>query len=264
LAVINNSRWSLWIALVVSISLLLAGCSTKEEKVAGFIAKGDRRLVENDPVRAILEYKNALQIDPKSGRATLGLGKAYLQQHEYQRAFSAFKSALELDPELDESRVEVAWLLAMGKQGEPALLEIAQVRHPEAFQPKVDIIKARALMTGERYRDAVDTLLQIKDGNQNKEAQALLVLTYQALGAPDKMKEAAARWRELDPADPASYLVLGQYALDHGDKAQALQELQQMLDAGKGEARVALLRAQILERWGFRKEAEAAFDTLPS
>ena len=261
----NSPRWSLWLALVlVSCTLLVTGCSTKEEKVASFIAKGDRLLTDNEPVLAILEFKNALQIDPKSARATFGLGKAYLKQHEYQRAYSAFKAALELDADLDESRVEVAWLLAMGKQGEQALLEVAQIRHPEAFQPKVDLIKARALMATERHQDAVDLLQHITDGPQNKEVQALLLLSYQALGATDKMRQTAVRWRELDPVDPTSYLLLGQDAFDHGDKEQALHQLRKMLEASGGEAKIALLQAQFLDRWGFRKEAEAAYDHLPA
>lgn len=260
----NNLRWSLWIAVVlVCCTLSMTACSTKEEKVASFISKGDRLLADNDPVRAILEYKNALQIDPKSARATFGLGKAYLKQHEYQRAYSAFKAALELDAELDESRIEVAWLLAMGKQGEPALLEVAQIRHPEAFQPRLDLIKARALMATERPRDAVDLLLQAPDGAKNKEVQALLLLSYQALGAPEKMRETAARWHALDPADPAPFLLLGQDAMDRGDKKEALEQMQKMFEAAGGDAKVALLQAQFLDRWGFRKEAETAYDRLP-
>ena len=261
----KNIRWALWMAVVLlGTALTLTGCTSKEAKVLDFIAKGDRLLAENDPVRAILEYKNALQIDPKSAKATFGLGKAYLRQQEYQKAFGAFKSALEIDPELDEGRIEVAWLLAMGKQGEPALLEVAQIRRPEAFQPRLDIIKARALMARENYQEAIDTLSQIPDGQQHKEVQTLLALSFQAVGAPDKMQQAVARWRELDPGDPTSYLFLAQYALDHGEKGEAPKELQKMLDAGQGDIRLALLRAQLLERWGFIKEAEAAYESLPA
>lgn len=260
----NNPRSSLWfVVLVVSCTLLLTGCSTKEEKVANFIAKGDRLLAEDDPVRAILEYKNALQIDPKSAPATFKLGKAYLKQHEYQRAYATFKAALELDAEFDESRVEVAWLLAMGKQGEPALLEVAQIRRPEAFQPRVDLIKARALMASERHQDAVNLLLQIPDGAQHKEVQALLLLSYKALGTLDKMREAAARWRALDPADPASYLILGQDASDRGAREEAVEQLHRMVEAANGDPKMLLLQAQFLDRWGFRKEAETAYEGLP-
>lgn len=258
------TRSCLWIAVIcLGAAVLLTACSTKEQKVADFIAKGDRLLGDNDPVRAILEYKNALQIDPKNAKATLGMGKAYLQQQEYQKAYGTFKATLELNAELDEARIEVAWLLAMGKQGEPAILELAQIRNPEAFQPRFDIIKARALMATDRNQDAADLLTRIKDGEKNKEIQALLVLSYQALGAADKMKQAAARWRELDPADPASYLLLAQYAQDHGDKAQVVQELKEMLDAAKGDTRIALLRAQFLERWGFAGETREAYESLP-
>ncbi len=262
--VTNKSRWLLGVAVVIlGMALTLWGCSTKEEKAAAFISKGDRLLAEGDPVRAILEYKNALQMDPRNATATLGLGKALLQQEEYQRAMSAFRSALELNPEFDEARVQVAWLLAMSKNGQPALLEVAQIKHPEAYQPKVDLIKARALMSSERYQEAIDILSQVKDGPQNQEVQTLLAISFQAVGAADKMKQAVAAWRELTPADPASYLFMAQYALDHGEKGKVIEELQKMLDAGQGDNRVALLRAQFLDRWGFAEEAQAAYEGLP-
>lgn len=199
----NNLRWSLWIAVVlVCCTLSMTACSTKEEKVASFISKGDRLLADNDPVRAILEYKNALQIDPKSACATFGLGKAYLKQHEYQRAYSAFKAALEPDAELDESRIEVAWLLAMGKQGEPALLEVAQIRHPEAFQPRLDLIKARALMATERPRDAVDLLLQAPDGAKTRRCRRCCCSPIRPSALPrrcGKRPPGGMRWTRLIP-----------------------------------------------------------------
>jgi len=252
------------LALVaVSCALLIMGCSTKEEKTASFIAAGDRLLAAEDPVRAVLEYKNALQMDPKSTSATHGLGKAYLQQQEYQQAYNAFKSALELNPDLDESRIELAWLLAMGRQGEPALLEVAQLRNPGNFQSRVDLIKARALISIERPGEVVELLAQVRDGARNKEVQALLLLAHQLLGESEQMHQAAARWTELDPADPTPYLLLAREALEHGRKTQALEHLERMAKTNS-EPSTALLRAQLLDRWGFREEAETAFENLPS
>ena len=214
-------------------------------------------------MRALLEYKNALQIHPKSAKASLGLGKAYLRNEEFSRAFSAFKSALEIDPELDESRVQVAWLFAMSKQGEAALLEVAQIRRPDMYQPKVDLIKARAYMANERFQEARDILLQTGGGQENKDVQTLLSFSFQVLDAPGEMKQAVERWRKLGPEDPSSYIFLARYALDKGQKAEAIEELKRMPDTNQGGANLALLRAQVLERWGFVKEAAGAYESLP-
>ena len=45
-----------------------------------------------------MEYKCALQIDVKNVSASLGLGRCYLAEKDFQRASGAFNAALELDP----------------------------------------------------------------------------------------------------------------------------------------------------------------------
>jgi S-(hydroxymethyl)glutathione dehydrogenase/alcohol dehydrogenase len=59
----NCLRFNYRVALVSTLlfcltGLLLVGCSTKEEKVAKFIARGDKLLESGDPVKAIRELTN--------------------------------------------------------------------------------------------------------------------------------------------------------------------------------------------------------------
>ncbi len=261
-----GKRFSLsaWVLLLSSVLILGPwGCAGKEEKLADFLARGDRLVRENDPVRAILAYKNALQIDPKNAGAALGLGRAYLLQKDYQRAFTALNSTLELDPALDEARVEVAWMLAQGKQGERALRELAQLHRPEAFRPRIDLIKARALLDLERHAEAADVLLLVKDGDRDKDVQMMLARSWKATGAAASMEEAARKWCALDPGDSAPYLFLAQYAADRGDKELAARHLQSMTDSNPGNTRLSLVRAEGLEHLGLMKEAEIAYQELP-
>src|SRR5208283_2111606 len=85
----------LTILLCVPLLLYVFGCSSNEEKAARFITRGDRLIEKGDPVRAILQYKNALQLDPKSAAAHLALGKALLRQREYLPAYRTLSEALE-------------------------------------------------------------------------------------------------------------------------------------------------------------------------
>jgi tetratricopeptide (TPR) repeat protein len=255
---------SAWVFLLSWVLILgLCSCAGKEEKLADFLARGDRLVRENDPVRAILAYKNALQIDPKNARAALGLGRAYLMQKDYQRAFTALNSALELDPALDEARVEVAWMLAQGRQGERALQELAQLQRPEVFRPRIDLVKARALLGLQRHAEAADVLLLVTEGDFDKDVQMMLARAWKATGAAASMEQAARKWCALDPGDSAPYLFLAQDAADRGDKELAARHLKSMTDSNAGKAQLALLRAEGLEHLGLLKEAEIAYQELP-
>jgi tetratricopeptide (TPR) repeat protein len=231
--------------------------------VVDFISKGDRLLAEGDAVRAVLEYKNALQIDPKSSAAQFALGKAYLAQKEGQKAYGAFKAALELNPGLDEARLEVATIQVMGRQGQMALDELAQLKDPEKHRGRVERIRARALVVLDRHDEAIAILTALPDGDGDREVQMLLAQSFKTAGALDRMEQAVARWRAVDPADPGSYLFLAQVAAEHRDSVRTDEELKKMVAARPDDARLALLRAQVLEGFGLTKLAETAFEELP-
>jgi tetratricopeptide (TPR) repeat protein len=262
--VASMTKFSVRMVIVTCVvCLIAASCSTREEKLASFMAKGDQLLSSGDPVRAILEYKNALQIDPKNVKATFSLGRAYLAQKEYQKAFSTFNAALELDPAYDEARVQVASLMAAGNQSQMALEELARLKKPEAFQPEADLIKATALINLERYQEAIDLLTLNADRETSKSIQVLLAQASKGMGATQAMEKAAGRWRELDPRDPGSYLFIAHYAAEQKDKQRASSELEKMVEADPTNSSLPLIRAQSLEQLGFNQEAGEAFAKLP-
>lgn len=258
---IRMTRYGLVVLLLAM--LLMPACGSKEEKVASFLARGDRLLNEGDPVRASLEYKNALQMDAKNVPAIMGLARVHLAQNEYQRAYTDLKAALEINRDLDEARIELASLLIMGKAPEQALMELAQLKSPEARRSRVTLLKARGLAAMERYPEAIETLSSMADGDGSKEVQALLALALKKTGAWDSMEAAVQGWRELDPVDTSSYLFLAQYAMERGERDRAARELKSMLEANPGDVERAVLRAQALERIGFTRDAELAFEEIP-
>ena len=242
--------------------LLVSACSSKQEEVSSYLALGDRLLAAGDPVKAVLEYKCALQIDIKNLKATLGLGRSYLAEKDFQRAFEAFQSALELDPGCDAARVETARILVMGARQQAALDCLKKLKTPGKYEPAVDIIRAQALTGLKRFNEAIDILTRLKGIENDKKGQMLLVYCLRATGQDQAMKKAVGQWRRLDPKDPAPYLFLAQYWTQKAKKENAISELKAMLDIDPQNEKRALLRAQSLEALGFIKEAEAAFESL--
>ncbi len=251
-------------AVFMACLLLAAGCSSREEKTANFITMGDSLLSKGDPVRAILEYKNALQLDPKNARAKLGLGKAYLAQKEPRQAFGALQSALELDPGLDEARMELAALLAAHGEPAKALEEIEKIGSPGGFQPRLDVTRGRALVALKRFKEALAVLKAIPEADGNPEVQGLLCMAYKETGDFAAMEQAAGRWRAAAPGAPHSYVFMAQHAASRGDRKRVVQELDAMVQANPDEPAVLLLKAQALEGMNLLEEAEAAYAGLPA
>lgn len=249
--------------IVCLLATALVGCGTKEEKVTRFISRGDKLLESGDAVKAILEYKNAIQIDPKNARARVALGKGYLAKKELKEAFQAFRAATDLDPNLDEARIELASILTQAAMGQDALEQINKLVAPEKLQPRVDIAKARALVALKQYAEAVQVLQGVKDGSGNSEVLALLAVSYRELNDPKSMEDTALKWREVDPKAAAPYLLLAQEGAKRGDRQRTLSELEAMVKTSPDNEAIHLLRVQVLAELGMAEEAERAAEQLP-
>ena len=250
----------LTILLCIPVLLCVSGCSSKEEKAARFITRGDRLIENGDSVRAILQYKNALQLNPKSPAAYLALGKALLAQKEYLQAYRTLNAALELDPNLDEARLEVATLLSAG-QPELALEQISKIGKPELFEPRVFVVKATAEVALNRYEQAIETLRKVKDSEANAEVQRLFAISFKAMGDFKAMEEAAVKASHIEPKSPFPYLFLAKFAADRGDRDRVVKELDAMVSAS-GDNSSALLRARGFEQLQMPEDAEHAYEKL--
>ena len=58
----------------LSLTLLLGGCDDPEDREAKYLKRGETYYEEGNLVKARLEFKNALQINPKNPIATYHFG----------------------------------------------------------------------------------------------------------------------------------------------------------------------------------------------
>ncbi len=250
---------------LVSIILLLivaVSCTSKKEKVEDFVSRGNRLMEKSDPVRAVLEYRNALQLDPKNSDVLLLLGRAYLAEKQYRKAFSAFKTAVNLDPKLDAARVEMVRLLLLARQGKKALEQLDKITKPVQFEPDITILRAKALILEKQYGQAIEVLS--RSNIQGKEKQMLLSICFKETGQIDKMMDALKRWRNLDPKGPGSYLFMVKFDSEKGRKDAAARELEKMVAANPSSLKLQLLQANLLEQLGFVDRAAEIYEKLPA
>src|SRR6266481_1108351 len=114
----KNNR-ALGILLMVGLALVagVACGQSPEVKKQGALTRGEKYLKDGKPNEAIIEFRNALQIDQNFVPAIQGLGRAYAAKswyrdalREFQRAQKSAPDSLSLAADVGRSSVEVgAW-----------------------------------------------------------------------------------------------------------------------------------------------------------
>ncbi len=105
---------------VIFLTIFLAGTtvvSHGEPESAGknavyYNKTGWEHLGKNDTLKAIINFKQALQRNPRYREALIGLGNAYLQTEAYDEASKLFEDALRLDRKNAEAMTGLGFALA--------------------------------------------------------------------------------------------------------------------------------------------------------
>lgn len=182
---------------VLAAALVVAsGCSTTKQ---GYVSKGNKFFAENRFDDAALNYRKAIQKDPRYGEAYYRLGLTALKQDQAMEGYSALEHAVELQPNNIEAKE---------KLGELILAEyMADSRHPQNL-----------------YRELFDLSSQILAKNPNS-FEGLRERGYLAY-TDRKPEEAIALFRQalkVEPEDGTLTTALVQVLMASGHPEEAEQ-----------------------------------------
>jgi Tfp pilus assembly protein PilF len=100
---------------------VLAGCGGAEERKAQHLSKAIEFFESSNTDKAVIEFRNVLQIDPKTAKPYYYLGRVEEQKQNWPQAFGMYQKAVELDPNDLDARFKLAQFLALSKQPDQAL-----------------------------------------------------------------------------------------------------------------------------------------------
>lgn len=198
--------------LITAIVFLAAACGGQEEREAKYLERGQELFEQGDFVKAQLEFRNALQINPKGVKAQYALGLIDERQGNWQDAFARFSKVVEEDPKHAEAHLKLAHLYLLGNELDKVDEQIATL---ERLTPE----------TADLY--AVQASLAMRRG-QSGEAQLL------AEGALTK-----------EPGHVGASMVLASSFANQGDVPGAFSALDQAIERHPEEAPLRLLRIKL-------------------
>ena len=107
--------------LIGCMAAMVTGCSRDPNvRKQKYFESGQRYYEEGKYREAIIQFRNATQVDGRFVEAHFGLAQAYEKVQDWQRAFAELYRTLELDPENYKAHLESANLLSAGGDSKQA------------------------------------------------------------------------------------------------------------------------------------------------
>ncbi len=99
------------------LALLLASCSSDPNKEKhAYLTSGDKYYQRGKYQEAVIQFRNAIQIDPRFAAAHWHLARAYLRLGNSEAAYRELAETLSLEPKNPDAQLELAVLLLARRQ----------------------------------------------------------------------------------------------------------------------------------------------------
>jgi len=265
-------------ALVLGVVVLLAACTSPEERAAAYIATAEEHFAAEDFVKAELEAKNAIQIEPNNPEARWLLAQILEKQGDFQGVFENLRIAVDADPTLTEARVKLASLYVAAGMTAEARGEIDAViaQNPDNLDARTlaarmtaqsgDLIAAEAelreilseepgkidalvLLVGVVAAERPEEALELLNGgmSQTEDTRTLRLVKIEILQRLDQKDAVEAEYRALIaeyPEEGAFRYRLAQFLLSDGRFDDVEQTLREIVEAEPDSlsARIALIQ----------------------
>jgi len=219
---------TVFLSVLMMTGLLVGACESPEQKAAAYLAKAEQWYAEDDLVKASIEVKNTLQIQPKNAEARFLLAEIAESRGDFPEMVTNLRIAIDSKPDFTAARVKLGTLYILG-----GATELAQEQADYLQQTGVDTADVNILLA--RLRAAAGDLegaraeLELALDKESDNAQALGLLASITAGT-----------------DMDSALTL----IDRG------------IEASDDEKPLRLLRIQLLQQAGRSSDVDAEFKAL--
>ncbi|WP_374310918.1 tetratricopeptide repeat protein [Dongia sp.] len=246
--------------IVIAVTILLAACGSPQEREAAHLQNGKALYANGDLVKAMLEFRNALQINPTGTEARYYVGLILERQGNFPAAISAFQEVSMQDPGNRDAHLKLGQHALLGANPERALLHADKLIALSPSDADGHTMRAAALLMDGKLAEA------------DMEATAALALKPNDPDALAVLASQRARQKQFDQAltlidgglltAPASIPLWSmRLALlrDQGNEAGVTDTLRKLIEIAPDNPRFVLDLAKSLDSDGKTSEAQHVF-----
>ena len=233
---------------ILCVTVILVTCGGAEEREKKYIDRGKALFEQGDFVKAGLEFKNALQINPKGIDALYYLGLIEEKQGEFQPAFSHFRMVVDRDPEHTDAHIKLGNYYLLAGRVEDAIKHANIAKNLAPNDPKQMALFGKIYFReGKLEKSKEQANLTLSNQPNSIEAASLLAGVYSKQGNKEKALEAIDNSLAANNDNVPLRLFKIKLLLDQGDveSAAAIYEKLFAIDPENYSHRVALARLYV-------------------
>ncbi|HEV2577010.1 MAG TPA: tetratricopeptide repeat protein [Acidobacteriaceae bacterium] len=248
------------LACVTVLAVLTQGCTRNPNvRKVKYLNSGKAYEAQGKDKEAIIQFSNAIKIDPHYADAHFELAKAYLKTGSPMGAYAELRRTVDLDPKNVDARLELGQIYLAG-HAYPKSLE--QANAILAIDPKnADAwgLKSAIAMANNDHPEALKDIQQALTYAPNRagfHAQLGLIQGTDpstANNGEEQVREAV----KLDPKNGAAHLLLASMLEKKGDTAGAEAEAQSATQIEPKNVRAWMMLAALYFQHGDKPKAES-------
>ncbi len=259
--------------LAISVAAFSVACSNPEKAKVEHVTRGDVLLKEKKYQEAMLEYRNALQIDDNLAAGHWGLAQCYEGLQRASEAFDELRRVVQIDPTYKEARFKLGtyYLLGSQKDGkvanqqlfDEALLNAQElIKQDEKYVPGHILLANVLAVRGDRDKALAELNHAIELEPNRIESHASLATFYWQGGDPKKAEEVFQHAIQINDHASLAYIEYGKFLIQTGrsDAAEAQFRKAVEVDPSNADVRFVLASFYLVNRR--LDKAEEAFKAL--
>src|SRR5687767_6982830 len=218
------------LALVTSIPLV--ACKSDPQATAReHLEKGDTQLTRKRYPEAIIEYRRAVQADPRLGRARLQLAFAYASTGDGGNALREYARAAELLPDDDDAQAQAGSFMLMAGRFQDAEALAARMLQRDPNSVQGHILRANALSGLKDLDGAIAEFEKALSLDPNRATTyAELGSVQLASGNRDAADKAFRKAIEIDPKSAKAHLAFAHFLWNTGSLPEGEKEMRTALE----------------------------------
>jgi tetratricopeptide (TPR) repeat protein len=246
--------------LAVLVAILVSGCGGAHSRYTSHLQRGKEYLAQENLDKAGIEFRNALQIEPKNAEALYYNGRVAEFRRNIRDAIGLYQAAVDAKPDLEVARAALGKVLVLVGATKHALetVEPGLARHPD----DADLLAVRAVVRHQMKDDVAargdaERAVQVAPANEN--AIAALAALYSDAGERDRAISLVSGAVQRTPASVDLRGILANLYLATEQPQKAEEQMRAVI---KLKPRELGLRAQLAVHFARAHDLDAAQKVL--
>jgi tetratricopeptide (TPR) repeat protein len=242
------------------LALLAQGC-TRDPNVrkVKYLNSGKTFAAQGKEKEAIIQFSNAIKIDPHYAAAHFELAKAYFKTGSVMGGYTELRRTVEFDPKNIEARLQLAQIFLASRQYPKSLEQANAILAMDPKNADAWAVKSGIAMANNDHEEALKDIQQALAYAPDRAGFHAQLGLIQG-SDPSTSKDAEGQVRQavkLDPKNAPAHLLLSGMLQKNGDTAGALAEAQAATQADPKNVHAWLTVAALYYRSGDKAKSEA-------